>query len=217
MRTDAGYTAASTSSARATIVVLHPWWGLTPVVTGVCDDLAALGYVAVAPDLYGGELAGTPEEARALRSRRRSLPMWRHIVTEVERARSDFGVEALGQIGFSMGGHWALWLARQARIEVPPISATTVFYATRGGDFSASHSAFQFHLAESDPFVAAGAAARQERQLRAAGLEVEVHHYAHTGHWFFEWDRPAAHQSVSAALAWGRTVRFLDQHFPVER
>ncbi len=217
MRTDAGYTAAPTSGARAIIVVLHPWWGLTPVMTGVCDDLSALGYVAVAPDLYGGRLADTPEEARALRGRRRSLPMWRHIVTEVERTRSDFGVEALGQIGFSMGGHWALWLAKQARPEVPPISATTVFYATRGGDFSASHSAFQLHLAESDPFVAPGAAARQERQLRAAGLQVEVHHYAHTGHWFFEWDRPAAHEPISAALAWGRTVRFLDQHFPVER
>ncbi len=216
MRTDTGYTAAPTSSVRAGIVVLHPWWGLTPVITGVCDDLADLGYVAVAPDLYYGELAGTPDEAKALRRRPRPTPMWRHIVAEIERTRSDFGVESWGQIGFSMGGHWALWLAKQSRPEVPPISATTVFYATRGGDFSASRSAFQFHLAESDPFVDPGAAARQEGQLRAAGFDVEVHHYPHTGHWFFEWDRPAAHEPASAALAWERTLHFLDRHVPVD-
>ena len=216
MKADTGYTASPKSSARAAIVVLHPWWGLTPVITGVCDDLADLGYVAVAPDLYYGEIAASPEEAKRLRRRPRPMPMWRHILAALERTRSDFSVERVGQIGFSMGGHWALWLAKQSRSEIPLISATTVFYATRGGDFSASHSAFQFHLAESDPFVAPGAALKQEAQLRASGLEVEMHHYAHTGHWFFEWDRAAAYEPASAALAWERTTAFLNQHFPVD-
>ena len=219
VRTDTGYTAtpaSSTTRVRAAIVVLHPWWGLTPVITGVCDDLAELGYAAVAPDLYHGALADTPDEARRLRARRRAVPMWRHIVAEVERVRSDLEVEAVGQIGFSMGGHWALWLAQQARPEVPPVSATTVFYATRNGDFSASRSAFQFHLADTDPFVTPGSATTQERRLRAAGLDVAVHHYPHTKHWFFEWDRPAAYEPASAALAWERTIRFLDRHFPMD-
>lgn len=87
------------------IAVLHAWWGLTPVITGVCDDLAELGYVAVAPDLYRGDVAATTEEAAALRARKRSTPMWRQIVSDVNRARSRFDVAAVGQIGFSMGGH----------------------------------------------------------------------------------------------------------------
>lgn len=211
--TDA-YLAAPAGTARATVVVLHPWWGLTEVVTGVCDDLAELGYVAVAPDLYGGELASTAEEAAALRARKRSRPMWRQIIRSVEQARSTHGAPAVGQVGFSMGGHWALWLAKQSRPEIPPISATTVFYATRAGDFSASRSAFQFHLAESDPFVSPGSVARQERQLRAAGRDVEFHHYPGTGHWFFEWDRPDAWDPAAAELAWQRTVEFLDRHLP---
>lgn len=208
-RSSDAYTAAPAGSARATIAVLHAWWGLTDVVTGVCDDLAELGYVAVAPDLYAGKLAATPEEAAALRARKRSTPMWRQIVGVVEQARATHGAMAVGQIGFSMGGHWALWLAKQSRPEIPPISATTVFYATRAGDFSTSGSAFQFHLAESDPFVSENSIVRQEHQLRSAGCDVEFHRYPGTGHWFFEWDRPDALDPQAACLAWERTVGFL--------
>ena len=213
-RSQSGYVAVPAHGARATVAVLHAWWGLTEVVTGVCDDLAEHGYVAVAPDLYRGEVATTAEQATALRSKKRSTPMWRQIVAAVEAARAEHGAEAVGQIGFSMGGHWALWLAKQSRPEIPPISATTVFYATRAGDFLASQSAFQFHLAEADPFVSASGIARQEHQLRAAGRAAEFHHYPDTGHWFYEWDRPDAYEPQAASLAWQRTLAFLDRNLP---
>ena len=213
-RSTVAYTAAPAGSARATIVVLHAWWGVTDVVTGVCDDLAEVGYVAVAPDLYAGELASTAEEAAMLRARKRATPMWRQIVGAVEQAQSTHGAMAVGQIGFSMGGHWALWLAKQSQPEIPPILATTVFYATRAGDFSASRSAFQFHLAETDPFVSTSSIKRQQRQLRAADRHAEYHDYPGTGHWFFEWDRPDAYDAHAADLAWQRTIEFLDRHLP---
>ncbi len=213
-RSTPAYVAAPSRRPRATVAVLHAWWGLTEVVTGVCDDLAEQGYVAVAPDLYAGVVATTPEQAAALRARKHSTPMWRQIVTAIEQARSDHGAEAVGQVGFSMGGHWALWLAKQSRPEIPAIAATTVFYATRAGDFSASRSAFQFHLAELDPFVTASGIARQEHQLRAAGRPAEFHHYPGTGHWFYEWDRPDAYEPHAARLAWQRTLDFLDRHLP---
>ena len=50
------------------MLVLHAWWGLTPVFTDVCDRLAAEGYVALAPSLFaGGATAATIAEAEALR------------------------------------------------------------------------------------------------------------------------------------------------------
>lgn len=213
-RTRESYVAVPDGPARATVLVLHAWWGLTGVIAGVCDELAEIGYAAVAPDLYGGEVASTAEEAAALRGRRRRVPMWRQIVTNLGSVRSESGAPAVAQVGFSMGGHWALWLARQARPEIPQIAATTVFYATRSGDFSSSRSAFQFHLAESDPFVSTASIAHQERQLRADACDVEIHRYPGTGHWFFEWDRPDAFDAVAAALAWRRTTAFLDRRLP---
>src|SRR3954471_12061230 len=50
------------------VLVLHAWWGLTPIFTDVCDRLAAAGYVALAPSLYpGGATAATIAEAEAVR------------------------------------------------------------------------------------------------------------------------------------------------------
>lgn len=213
-RSALAYVVVPAQKPRATVAVLHAWWGVTEVVTGACDNLAEHGYVAVAPDLFGGAVATNAEEAADLRRRRRSTPMWRQIVKAVDLARSEHGAEAVGQVGFSMGGHWALWLAKQSRPEIPTISATTVFYATRAGDFSSSRSAFQFHLAESDPFVSESGVARQARQLRAAGREVELHRYPGTGHWFYDWDRPESYEPQAALQAWQRTVDFLDRHLP---
>lgn len=46
--TETAYLTAPAGPGRATILVLHAWWGLTPVITKACD-LTELGYVAVAP------------------------------------------------------------------------------------------------------------------------------------------------------------------------
>jgi len=67
-------------------------------------------------------------------------------------------------------------------------------------------------MPENDPFVSEAGIHRQERELNAAGREVEIHRYPGTGHWFFESDRPHAFDSDAAALAWARTVEFLDRH-----
>src|SRR5688572_7125753 len=48
------------------VLVLHAWWGLTDHFKGVCDRLGKNGYVAVAPDMFGGETADTPERAKQL-------------------------------------------------------------------------------------------------------------------------------------------------------
>ncbi len=36
---------------RRGVLVLHSWWGLTPFFRRLCDRLAEVGYVALAPDL----------------------------------------------------------------------------------------------------------------------------------------------------------------------
>jgi carboxymethylenebutenolidase len=178
----------------------------------VCERLARRGYAAVAPDLYHGEVATTPEEAAALRSRRRAVPMWREIVASLEHCREASGAPSVGLVGFSMGGHWALWLASQARPEVPEVAATVVFSATRACDFRASRSAFQVHLAETDPFVSGAGVARLRRSLTAAAREAEFWSYPGTGHWFFDPDTPQSYHPSAARLALRRTEEFLDRH-----
>lgn len=92
----------------------------------------------------------------------RGTPVWRHMVAVLQSARAEYARGSrTGIVGYSMGGHWALWLSSQARAEVPEISATVVYYATRACDFHASTAAFQLHLAETDPFVSASSITAQ--------------------------------------------------------
>src|SRR5712692_8625016 len=48
------------------IVVIQEWWGLVPHIEHIADRFAAAGFVALAPDLYHGEQAASPDQAGKL-------------------------------------------------------------------------------------------------------------------------------------------------------
>src|SRR5664279_1430425 len=61
----AGYLAIPEAGSGPGILVVQEWWGLVPQIKGACDRLAAEGFVALAPDLYHGEIAGHTEMDKA--------------------------------------------------------------------------------------------------------------------------------------------------------
>jgi carboxymethylenebutenolidase len=69
-RTGAGYLATPEGGHGPGVIVLHAWWGLTSFFEKVCERLAAEGFVAFAPDRYGGPTASTIEEAETLQRTR---------------------------------------------------------------------------------------------------------------------------------------------------
>ncbi|MFN8534289.1 MAG: dienelactone hydrolase family protein [Dehalococcoidia bacterium] len=188
------------------VLVIHAWWGLNTFLKGLCDRLAVEGFVAAAPDLYDGKVAVTIEEAERLRTVRRKEPVYRTLIRALEVLGEHPGVtgERLGVIGFSMGGHWALWLAQRPDL---PVAAAVTFYGARGGDYSRSRAAFQGHFAQHDKWNPEAAIRRLGRAL--AGQDAEIYQYPNTDHWFFEADRPDAYDQAAAELAWQRTVAFL--------
>ena len=54
------------------VIVIQEWWGLTDHIADVTDRLAAEGFVALAPDLYGGRTTHDADEAGSMMM---SLPM----------------------------------------------------------------------------------------------------------------------------------------------
>ena len=50
------------------VIVIQEWWGLTDHIADVADRLAAEGFVALAPDLFGGRTAHDADEAGQLMS-----------------------------------------------------------------------------------------------------------------------------------------------------
>lgn len=191
------------------VLVLHAWWGLNDTFRALCDRLAAEGYVALAPDLFGdGFVAKTAEEAET------------RVSADVDGAalpRAEAALDALlvhpaiegaqvGVAGFSFGAAPALWLGRKR----PEVGAVGAFYGTDGGagDYKASNAAYLGHFAAGDPWEPEQVVAATEATIRRGGRPVAFHRYEGTRHWFFEPDRPEF-DPAAADLAWQRTLAFL--------
>src|SRR5436305_14793466 len=61
-----GYLATPASGSGPGVIVIQEWWGLTDHIADVSDRLAAEGFVALAPDLFGGKVAHDADEAMTL-------------------------------------------------------------------------------------------------------------------------------------------------------
>ncbi|WP_370288267.1 dienelactone hydrolase family protein [Nocardioides sp.] len=207
-----GYLAVPESGSGPGVVVVQEWWGLDDHIADVCDRLAKEGFVALAPDLYGGRVAHDSDQAGEFMM---SLP--------VEQAAKDLsgavdfllGHDAvtsahLGTIGFCMGGGFVLLLAKEAGDK---ISAAVPFYGVGPAvpdTYRGLTAAVQGHYAEEDGFYPVDQAREQEKQIRdESGAEVEFFYYP-AGHAFHnDEDKAGTHDPEQAKLAWGRALEFL--------
>jgi carboxymethylenebutenolidase len=179
-----GYLAAPSGSQGPWpgVVVIHEAFGLNRDIRGHADRLAALGYLALAPDLYGGRSwvrcvrsairqlhAGTGPAFDALEESRRWL------------AERPDCTGKTGVIGFCLGGGFALLCAPRGEF-----SAAAVNYGEVPADADRV-------LAGSCPVVASygsrdpmGAGPPQRLAEALAALEVphDVHVYPGAGHSF---------------------------------
>ena len=93
------------------LVVIHEWWGLNEWVKEQAADLAAHGYVALAVDLYRGQVADDSDTAHQLS---RGVPQDRGIrdlkaANTFLRADKHVDPKRIGAVGYCFGGSMA-WL-----------------------------------------------------------------------------------------------------------
>ena len=210
-----GYLATPASGRGPGVVVVQEWWGLDDHMADVVDRLASEGFVALAPDLFGGRVAHDSDEAGRLMQ---ELP--------VEQAARDLGgaVEFLlqheavtsstvGAVGFCMGGGFVLLLAAQ---QGEKVSAAVPFYGVGPAvpdTYGGLRAAVQGHYGERDDFYPVEQARAQEEQIhREAGVPVEFFYYP-AGHAFHnDKDKLGTYDADSARQAWTRAVEFLHEH-----
>ena len=196
--------------ATAGVVVLHPWWGLNGDITAFADRLAGEGFAAVAPDLYGGSVATTVEEAERLNSELNEDAADATVLNTVDELGSVIGDPGarIGVVGFSMGAAWAIWLPAQRR----EVVASVLYYGSiEGPSLTRARTPVLGHFAQDDPYEPDENLAAFEQTIRTAGRDVEIHRYPGTGHWFAEPSRDA-YVPAAADLAFDRTVEFLRRH-----
>jgi carboxymethylenebutenolidase len=202
-----GYLALPSQSNAPGVLVLHAWWGLNTTFKGLCDRLAAEGFVAFAPDLNSGRVATTIDEAKQVMGeldgqRKYDVGM---ASLAVLRNRPEVQKEAFSFIGFSMGAAWSLVLAGARPQDVRKI---VMFYGAGEADYTKLKLDVLGHFAEKDEWEDEKYINAMQSDMQAAGLNVQFHFYPNTTHWFFENDRPEFN-AEAAQLAWTRTLDFL--------
>lgn len=209
-----GYLATPESGSGPGLIVIQEWWGLTDHIADVTDRLAAEGFVALAPDLYGGATTHDPGEAAELMQK---LPIdlaVRDLAGAVDflLGRDDVLGDRVGAVGFCMGGAFVLRLAAQ---EGGKIAAAVPFYPAGQlpDDYAGLQAAVQAHYAADDAFVPlAEADALAALILSGTGKEPEIHRYP-AGHAFVnDANLLGTHDAGQAKLAWDRAVAFLKEH-----
>jgi carboxymethylenebutenolidase len=207
-----GYLATPSSGSGPGVIVIQEWWGLDDHIAGIADRLAGEGFVALAPDLYGGKVAHDTDEAGSYMS---SLPVDQAVRDLSGAVDYLLGLDSVtsktvGAIGFCMGGGFVLGLAAEKRDKV---SAAVPFYGVGSGvpdSFADISAKIQGHYAEKDDFYPVDQAREQEAQIRKeSGTEVEFFYYP-AGHAFHnDTDALGTYNEECAKKSWSRAVDFL--------
>jgi carboxymethylenebutenolidase len=194
------------------VIVIQEWWGLVPHIEDICRRFSQEGFVALAPDLYHGQHADEPDEARKLAmalERDRAVGEIR-AASEYLAGRERVAPKKVGVVGWCMGGGLALSSAADGA----QISAAVAFY---GRPLSPEDTAklkvpVLGLFAEHDHGISVDDVHDFERNLESLNIPNEIHIYPGTSHAFFNDTRPQIYDPQAAADAWERTLGWFRTH-----
>lgn len=166
------------------------------------------GYIVAVPDLFGGRVANTIEDARTLTAGESERE---DAITEmVEGAVLNLAerVDRIGIVAWSFGV-WYAWKMGIAQSD--KVRALVLFYGIGPNEPDAPKTPVLAHYAEHDEYEDLSFARQVEKEMRATGSDVTVELYPGTKHWFDEPSRPE-YDKTASDLAWDRTRAFLRTH-----
>lgn len=207
------YLALPDSGSGPGVLVIQEWWGLNPQMKGTADHLAENGFVALAPDLYRGELAGHDEMDKAghlmstLPAERAAADM--SLAVDALREHASTTGSTIGAIGFCMGGMLSLLVAA---LRGDAIGAAVPFYGyptSDEPDWTGLQATVRGHFCEHDDFFPADGARDLEARLQGMGKDVQISFHP-AGHAFMnETDPFGVHDAELAARLWPEVIEFL--------
>lgn len=208
-----GYLARPAGAPRAGLIVIHEWWGLNENIREMSRRLAAAGYLALAVDLYQGEVAAEPGEARALMQalmqdeQRAAL----HLGAAFSWLESEGGVEQVGSIGWCLGGAMSL----QTALMLPEqLDAAVIYYGrlvTDPARLAPLRMPILGIFGGQDRGIPVASVREFETVLEALGKTHEIVIYDDADHAFAN-PSGTRYQPDAAADAWDRTLAFLAEH-----
>jgi dienelactone hydrolase len=189
---------------RPGVLVVHEWWGLNDFARTKAGQLAGLGYVALAADIYGkGASTTDPQQAAQWAGEMKNSP-------QLLRARAGAALKALAgvaqadpqrlaAIGFCFGGTTVLELAYAGA----PLAGVVSFHGgltvPRPEDYKQIKTKFLVLHGADDPHVPPKDVAAFEEAMRQAGTDWVLVSYGGAVHTF---TNPAAGSNKASGVAY---------------
>lgn len=208
---------------RPAVLIFHGWEGRSDAQLRVAQEVAALGYVGFACDLFGkgirGDLAGDNTHLIApLLADRQALRDRLMGTVQVARSLPEVDPDRVAAIGFCFGGMCALDLARAGS----DVRAVASFHGTLGRPESLPTLPIRAQVSVfhgwDDPMAPPADVLALSAELTSAGADWQLHAYGHTMHAFMARgaNRPEAgiqYHARSAKRAWSALESFLAEAF----
>ena len=198
------------------ILVIHEWWGLNEGVRAMANRLAGLGYIVLAVDLFGGETAATPADARKLMLRVVENP---DVATENIRQAYEFlrdtaGAPRIASLGWCFGGGWSL----NAALLFPNELNAAVIYYGQVTDNEANLRRLNVPIlgifGNEDRAIPVESVKSFEKALMNLEKNYDIEIYPGVGHAFAN-PTGTNYNAEAAGKAWEKTVAFLDSHLSI--
>ena len=176
---------------RPGIVVFPEWWGLTDYPKHRAEELAKLGYVAFAADIYGDGFTTNDPKVAGEKMQEAVKNGWRRersrlALNELRKQPHVDGAN-MAAIGYCFGGGCALELVRQVS-DTKGLKGVVSFHGSLATDKPARPDTIRAKIlichGEADPMVKLDDVKAAEKEFKDAGADVRVITYPDAKHAF---------------------------------
>jgi dienelactone hydrolase len=192
---------------RPGVLVVHEWWGHNDYVRKRAEMLAALGYTALAIDMYGdGKQAAHPEDAGKFAGEvRKNMPVAKArflAAMELLQQQPTVAGDDVAAIGYCFGGGIVLEMARSGL----DLDGVVSFHGSLGTQNPAPKGEVKARIlvlnGAADPFVKPEQIEAFKAEMEAAGVDYKFVDYPDAKHAFTNPEADANGQKFNIPLAY---------------
>ncbi len=199
---------ASVTGRRPGVLIVHEWWGLNDYARDRAKQLAGMGYMAFALDMYGkGVLAQNPQQAAELAGRfykdRQLMRSRAAAGLEVLKSQYLTDTTRLAAIGFCFGGSTVLELARSGAELNGFVSFHGGLSTPNPGDAANIQGEVLVLHGGDDPHVPMKDVMAFWKEMREADVKWQMNIYGGAVHSF---SNPAAGNDISSGAAYNESA-----------